>query len=64
MPSCSERHVEVLLYGLAPTTGDESTWSVERRWVGASSSGSFTVDETGVGYLKMDNVPPADSLWL
>ena len=58
-------HVEVLLYGLAPTTGDE----IYMVWSSADGgsvvkAGSFTVDETGVGYLKMDNVPPADSLWL
>jgi hypothetical protein len=58
-------HVEVLLHGLAPTKGDEvyMVWSsVDSGAV--TKAGWFTVDDTGVGYLKMDNVPPSDSLWL
>lgn len=58
-------HVEVLLHALTPTTGDE-VYMVWSSVDGGSvvKAGAFTVDDTGVGYLKMDNVPPTDSLWL
>ncbi len=58
-------HIILKLYGLAPTSNDE----VYMAWIttdkgGPIKVGSFTPDDNGVGYLEVDNVPTAASLWL
>lgn len=58
-------HVIVRLYNLAPTTGDQ-IYSV---WVSGNDAapvkvGSFAVDDSGTGYLEVDNVPTSVSLWI
>ena len=58
-------HVYVNLHGLQPTSGDEvyTVW-LSTDGSAISKSGWFTVDSQGEGYLELDSVPPADSLWL
>jgi hypothetical protein len=58
-------HIIVRLYGLAATTGDQ----VYVVWLSSDGAspirvGSFTVDDSGVGYLEVDNVPTSASLRL
>jgi hypothetical protein len=58
-------HIIVRLYGLTATTGDQ----VYVVWLngeagGPTKVGSFTVDDSGVGYLEVDNVPTSSSLGL
>ncbi len=58
-------HVQVLLHGLEPTTGDEvyMVWSsVDGGAI--TRAGWFTVDDQGQGFLEMDNEFPSTSLWL
>ena len=57
-------HVYVYLHDLPATKGDEvySVWlSVNGQW---TRLGSFTVDDSGVGYLEADNLPTTSNLWL
>ncbi len=59
-------HIIVRLHGLTATTGDQ----VYAVWLSSDSNtplkvGWFTVDDSGGGYLEVDNVPTsAASLWL
>ncbi|MGA2512065.1 MAG: anti-sigma factor [Candidatus Limnocylindrales bacterium] len=58
-------HIIVRLYGLTPTTGDQ----VYVVWLSSDAgnpirAGSFTVDDSGTGYLEVDNVPTSSSLRL
>jgi Putative zinc-finger len=62
-------HVIVTVYGMAPTR-DNQVYIV---WLNSGSgspsgvwtkAGSFTADESGVGYLMVDNVSTAGNLWL
>jgi len=58
-------HVIVKLYGLTPTKNDQvyMVWLTTDKG-GPTKVGSFTVDDTGIGYLEVDNVPTSASLWL
>ena len=58
-------HVIVRLFGLTPTKNDEvyAVWVTTDKG-GPAKLGSFTVDDTGVGYLEVDNAPTSASLWL
>ena len=58
-------HVIVRLYGLAPTKNDEvyTVWLTTDKG-GPTKVGSFTVDDSGVGYLEVDNAPTSASLLL
>jgi hypothetical protein len=58
-------HIIVNLHNLSATTGDQ----VYAVWLSADGGtsakvGSFTVDDSGEGYLEVDNVPTSASLWL
>ncbi|MGD0121223.1 MAG: anti-sigma factor [Candidatus Limnocylindrales bacterium] len=58
-------HVILKLYGLAQTKNDEvyTVWLTTDK-AGPTKVGSFTVDDSGVGYLEVDNVPTSASLLL
>jgi hypothetical protein len=58
-------HLIVSLYGLPATKGDQAYVL----WLANSSDGWtklgwVTVDDSGVGYLELSNVPVSDNLWL
>jgi hypothetical protein len=58
-------HIFVYLHGLSATKGDQ----VYMIWLSGSYGswtklGSVTVDDSGVGYLEVDNVPVTTNLWL
>ncbi|MFI5259510.1 MAG: anti-sigma factor domain-containing protein [Candidatus Limnocylindrales bacterium] len=58
-------HIIVRLYDLTATTGDQ----VYMVWVSSNGGtptkvGSFPVDDSGTGYLEVDNVPTSASLWI
>ena len=58
-------HVILKLYGLTQTKNDQ----VYMVWLtadtgGPTKVGSFTVDDSGIGYLEVDNVPTSASLLL
>ena len=58
-------HLILRLYGLTPTKNDQvyMVWLTTDK-SGPTKVGSFTVDDTGVGYLEVDNAPTSASLWL
>jgi hypothetical protein len=58
-------HIIVRLHGLPATAGDQvyAVW-LTRDSGTPSKVGWFTVDDSGGGYLEVDNVPSATSLWL
>ena len=58
-------HVILKLYGLTPTKDDQVfvVWLTTDQG-GPTKAGSFTVDDSGIGYLEVDNVPTSASLWL
>jgi hypothetical protein len=58
-------HVILKLYGLAPTTNDEVyvVWLTTDKG-GPTKVGSFTPEDTGVGWLEVYNVPTSASLWI
>jgi hypothetical protein len=58
-------HVQVLLHGLAPTTGDEvyMVWS-SVDGAAITRAGWFTVDDQGQGFLEIGNESPSSWLWL
>jgi hypothetical protein len=58
-------HVILKLYGLAPTKNDQVyvVWLATDKG-GPAKVGSFTVDDSGIGYLEVDNVPTSATLWL
>jgi hypothetical protein len=58
-------HIIVTLHGLTPTKGDQ----VYVVWLSGDGGtaievGYFTVDDSGEGYLEVDNVPTSARLWL
>jgi Anti-sigma-K factor rskA, C-terminal/Putative zinc-finger len=58
-------HIIVWLYGLKATTGDQVYVVWLSSGVGATTkAGSFTVDDSGKGYLEVDSVPTSGSLWI
>jgi hypothetical protein len=58
-------HVILKLYGLTPTKNDQvyTVWLTTDKG-GPTKVGSFTVDDSGIGYLEVDNVPTSPSLLL
>ncbi|MGA3029750.1 MAG: anti-sigma factor [Candidatus Limnocylindrales bacterium] len=58
-------NIQVLLHGLSATQGDQVyiVWLSRDNGVPAKV-GSFTVDDSGEGYLAVDNVPTSASLWI
>jgi hypothetical protein len=62
-------HILVRVYGLPRTQGDETyvVWLSEGNGSPTGSwakAGAFTVDDSGVGHLEVDNVPTSSNLWL
>ena len=58
-------NVILRLYDLTPTTGDQ----IYGVWVSSNNGtptkvGSFPVDDSGTGYLEVDNVPTSANLWI
>ena len=58
-------HIILKLYGLKATQGDQ----VYIVWLNSGSgaatkAGSFSVDDSGVGYLEVDSVPTSAGLWI
>jgi hypothetical protein len=58
-------HILVRLHGLAQTKGAE----VYAVWINSggttpAKAGTLTVDDTGSGYLDVNNVPTTASLWV
>jgi hypothetical protein len=58
-------HVMVTLHGLTATKGDQ----VYAVWLSSGGSpatraGTFTVDDSGSGWLEVDNVPTSADLWV
>jgi hypothetical protein len=58
-------HIILKLYGLAPTRSDEVyvVWLTTDKG-GPTKVGSFTPEDTGVGWLDVENVPTSASLWI
>jgi hypothetical protein len=58
-------HIIVNITNLVPTRGDEAyvVWLTADNGV-QSKVGSFTVSDSGDGYLEVDNVPTSASLYL
>jgi hypothetical protein len=58
-------NVILKLYGLTQTKNDEvyTVWLTTAKG-GPTKAGSFTVDDSGVGYLEVDNAPTSASLLL
>jgi nitroreductase len=58
-------HIILKLYGLAPTSNDEVyvVWLTTDKG-GPTKVGSFTPEDTGVGWLDVENVPTSASLWI
>ena len=58
-------HILVKLSSLRPTKGDQVyvVW-LSRAGGAAIKVGYFTVDDAGVGFLEVDNVPTSARLWL
>lgn len=58
-------HIIVNLHGLSATSGDQvyAVWLSSNGGV-AAKVGWFTVDDSGEGYLEVDNVPTSASLWI
>lgn len=58
-------HIIVNVDGLTPTKGDQVyvVW-LSRDGGVATKVGYFTVDDSGKGYLEVDNVPTSARLWL
>ena len=58
-------HVILKLYGLAQTKDDQvyTVWLTTDKG-GPTKVGSFTVDDSGIGYMEVDNVPTSASLLL
>ncbi|HEX7491604.1 MAG TPA: anti-sigma factor [Candidatus Limnocylindrales bacterium] len=62
-------HIMLNVYGLAKTQGNEVyvVWLSSGNGSPTSSwtkAGSFTVDDSGRGYLEVDNAPTSSNLWL
>jgi hypothetical protein len=58
-------HILVRVHGLKPTQGDQ----VYTVWFGVGQAtlgkvGTLTVDDSGSGYLEVDNVPTSANLWV
>jgi hypothetical protein len=58
-------HILVRLHGLAQTKGEEvySVW-INSGGATATKAGTLTVDDSGSGYLDVNNVPTTANLWV
>jgi hypothetical protein len=58
-------NIIVSVHNLQPTKGDEVyvVWLTADNGV-PSKVGTFTVDDSGVGWLNVENAPSSESLWI
>ena len=58
-------HIILKMYALAPTRNDEvyAVWLTTDKG-GPTKVGSFTPEDTGVGFLEVNNVPTSANVWI